>query len=81
MEREDARTLVASLLRHLLGDIDLRTIDEDELLQDVVELDSVDFLELMASIHAATGVDVPERDYPRLATLGGVVDYVARAAP
>jgi len=41
-----------------------------------VDLDSVDLLNLVAAIYEATGVDIPERDYPVIATLGRCVDYV-----
>jgi acyl carrier protein len=40
---------------------------------------SVDFLNLVTALHDETGIEVPERDYPRLATLDGFVAYVIAA--
>lgn len=37
----------------------------------------MDFLNLMRALFDATGIDVPERDYPLLSTVGGFVEYVA----
>ena len=36
----------------------------------------MDILNLMIAIHEATGVDIPEADYPRMATLNGCVAYL-----
>jgi hypothetical protein len=38
----------------------------------------MDFLNFMISVHERTGIDVPERDYPRLGTLAGALGYLAR---
>jgi len=36
----------------------------------------MDFLNFMVALHAATGIDVPERDYGKLPTLEAVLDYL-----
>ena len=36
----------------------------------------MDFLNLMEAIAAATGVEVPERDYPQVSTLAGLTAYI-----
>ena len=48
-------------------------------MQDELDLDSMDFLNLVTALHNETGIDVPERDYPRLSTIDGFVAYVAQA--
>jgi acyl carrier protein len=45
-------------------------------LQEDLELDSMDVLNVMAALSERTGVDIPEADYPRLATIGGAADYL-----
>lgn len=53
-------------------------------LREQLDLDSVDFLNLMVALHEQLGVDIPEADYPKLATLDGAVAYListVRAAP
>ena len=70
-------------LRDILGriapDVDLDTIDADEQLLEAGNLDSIDFLGLITALHDATGIDVPERDYPALATMAGFVNYLIAA--
>ena len=44
--------------------------------ESVTDIDSFDFLKLVVSLHDTFGVDVPESDYRRIATLKGLTDYV-----
>jgi acyl carrier protein len=39
----------------------------------------MDFLNLVTALYEETGVDIPERDYPLVATIDGFVAYVAAA--
>ena len=79
MTRDDARTLLARLLRTIAPEVDLDTIDPTTPLQEEAELDSMDFLNLVGALYDETGIDVPERDYPLVATIDGFVDYVTAA--
>jgi acyl carrier protein len=51
-------------------------IDPTGDLREQVDLDSMDLLNLMIAIHEATGVDIPEADYPQMASLDGCVAYL-----
>jgi acyl carrier protein len=76
---EDAYALLVRLLHPIAPEVDLDDVDRSEPLQDVADLDSMDFLNLMAALHEATGIDVPERDYPAVASVDGFVAYVCAA--
>jgi len=67
------------LLHRIAPEVDLAEVDDDALLQDEMDLDSMDFLNLVTALHDATGIEVPERDYPSLSTVGGFVAYVVAA--
>lgn len=70
-----------AFLEELVGvapDIDPITVADDDHLQDDLELDSMDFLTLVTAIHARLGVDIPEAEYPNIATLGDAVPYLAK---
>ena len=79
MSPDDARTLLARLLRGVAPEIDLAEIDPAAPLQEEAELDSMDFLNLVGALYDETGIDVPERDYPAIATVDGFVAYVTAA--
>jgi acyl carrier protein len=76
---DDARTLLARLLRGIAPEVDLADADPHALLQEALDLDSMDFLNLVTALHDERGIEVPERDYPRLATLDGFIAYVTAA--
>lgn len=77
MNEQDARTAVHTALGKVAPDVDLATVTEDSRLRQDLELDSLDFLRLVQSLDTATGVDIPERDYPQVGTVRGLIDYLA----
>jgi acyl carrier protein len=72
--------LRATLLR-VLGDIapeaDPASLKPGVELRDQLDLDSMDILNFVVGLHAALGVEIPEADYPKFATLDGGVAYLA----
>ncbi len=74
--RTTVRDAVLASIVAVAPEADPATIPDDASLRDELDLDSMDFLNVVQGIHDRTGVDVPERDYPQLATLGSAVDYV-----
>jgi acyl carrier protein len=73
-----ARDTILGLLAEIAPEADLGGLPDDADLRDAVDLDSLDFLNLIERLAEATGVDVPENDYPDVRTLGGLAAYVAR---
>jgi acyl carrier protein len=81
MNTTEARDLLVGLLHRIAPEADLDVVDPGAQLQDELDLDSMDFLNLMTALHDATGIDVPERDYPLLSTIDGFVTYVVDRSP
>ncbi|MCB5280684.1 MULTISPECIES: phosphopantetheine-binding protein [Micrococcaceae] len=77
MNEHDARAAVQSAIGKVAPDVDLAGVNEDARLRQDLELDSLDFLRLVETIDTATGVDIPERDYPEVATVKGLIGYLA----
>lgn len=77
MSPDETRSLLARLLHGVAPEVDLEEIDPSAPLQEAAELDSMDFLNLVTALYEETGIDIPERDYPRIATIDGFVAYVA----
>jgi acyl carrier protein len=75
--RPEIREKVVQALASVAPEVDPGTIGADIPLRDQVDLDSMDFLRFVVELHEQVGVEVPERDYGRLATLAGAVEYVA----
>ena len=76
---QELRTLVISVLTEVAPDIDATAIDPDTDLTEQLDIDSMDFLNIVVAINEQTGIEIPERDYPKLSTLNDAVDYLAHA--
>lgn len=76
MNEEEIRTLVVGQLRQIAPEIDISQIDFAIDLREQVDFDSMDILNLVVAIHEATGVDIPEADYPQMVSLDGCVGYL-----
>jgi acyl carrier protein len=75
-DREDVEAIVHNALAEIAPEADLTTLDPEASLQEVLDLDSMDFLNFVTALHEATGVDIPERDYALIDTLSGSIDYL-----
>ncbi len=46
-------------------------------IREELDIDSMDFLAVMVALHERLGVDIPERDYPRLFSVDSALEYLA----
>ena len=79
MTRDEIEATVLRALGEIAPEADLGSIKRDVAFREQLDLDSMDVLNFVITLHAALGVEIPEADYPKLATLGGCVDYVLSA--
>jgi acyl carrier protein len=77
VNREAIRAAVLTALSEVAPEAELDRLEPGAELREVLELDSIDFLRFVQGLAATTGVEVPESDYAQLATLEGVVAYLA----
>ena len=79
MNEQQLRTVVIGALTDVAPEIDPAGIDADTALAEQLDIDSMDFLNVIVAINEQTGIEIPERDYPRLSTLNDAVAYLAAA--
>ena len=77
MRQDDIRETVLSLLTDVAPEMDADDIEDDVLLRDQVDLDSMDWLNFLQRIHRKFEIDIPEADYATLRTLTDLVNYIA----
>ncbi len=75
----DPRTAVIASLALIAPEADFDNLSPDADLRDELDLDSLDFLNFVTGMHDRTGVEVPERDYPKLLSLDACVLYLDAA--
>ena len=78
MTRAEIQAAVLKALGDVAPEASRQALRGDAPLRDQVDLDSFDFLRVMIGLHAQLGVDVPERDYPKLGTLNAAVEYLEK---
>ena len=80
MNEQELRDVVIRALTEVAPEIDPAAIDPQAVLTEQLDIDSMDFLNVVVAVHEQTGIEIPERDYPKLSTLDGAVAYLAAAA-
>ena len=76
MNREEITAAVKDIIQTVAPDEDLSGLKPDVKLREQIELDSMDFLDIVMELRKRYGVHVPENDYKELATLDGCVAYL-----
>ncbi|MBI1900085.1 MAG: acyl carrier protein [Planctomycetia bacterium] len=77
MTREELRLAVLDILQEIAPDEDLSNLRDDLTFRDQLELDSMDFLDIVMSLRKKYRIQVPEEDYPQLASMQSTLDYLA----
>ncbi len=76
MSNEDIVLAIKDIIQTIAPDEELDGLTLEVPLRDQIELDSMDFLDIVMELRKRYGVNVPEEDYKNLATLQGCVDYL-----
>ena len=77
MQVEDIRRAVYATIESIAPDADVRRIRPDQPLRQQIDLDSMDWLNVIAGLNARLSIEIPQSDYGRLASLDSIVTYVA----
>ncbi|MDD4180975.1 MAG: acyl carrier protein [Victivallaceae bacterium] len=76
MTREEVKDAIVNIINDILPEGDCSEVDPDKKLRDQLELDSMDFLDIVMELRKQYKVQVPEADYPELATLSSCIAYL-----
>lgn len=76
MNEGEIKTAVIEALTSIAPEAATEHLAGDVLIRDQLDFDSMDFLNFVIALHQHFGIDIPESDYPKLATLDGCVRYV-----
>lgn len=76
MTKDDVKQIVLDIIAEIAPDEDLSDVKPDVRLRDQLDLDSMDFLDIVMELRKQHGIEVPEDDYPQLASLDSCADYL-----
>jgi acyl carrier protein len=78
MHSDDVLAMAAAVLAGIAPEADLAALADDDDMREVLDLDSMDFLNFVTGLQQRIGVEIPDADAPRLATLRGLRAYFGR---
>ena len=76
MTKEDCKKVVLDIIGDIAPDEDITNVKPDVRLRDQLELDSMDFLDIVMELRKQHNIEVPEADYPELASLATCAAYL-----
>ncbi len=76
MTKDDCKKLVIDIISDIAPDEDLSAIKPEIRLRDQLQLDSMDFLDIVMELRKRHGIEVPEADYMQLASLDSCAEYL-----
>ncbi|MBX3425078.1 MAG: acyl carrier protein [Pirellulales bacterium] len=76
MTKDDIRNEVLDILADIAPDEDLSALDDSKSFREQMELDSMDFLDIVMELRKRHRVQIPEDDYVNLASMDSTVAYL-----
>lgn len=80
MSRHELRTIVLRLLGNVAPEANPASLRPNVSFRDQLDIDSMDLLKFVISLHKQFGIEIPERDYPKMMTVDGCVAYIEKAS-
>lgn len=76
MTRDEIKEEILDILEAIAPDEDLTQIDDDVRFREQLELDSMDFLDIVMELRKRHRIQIPEDDYMELASMNSTVNYL-----
>ncbi len=76
MTAQEVRQIVIDIISDIAPDEDTSGLDDAKSLREQMDLDSMDFLDIVMELRKRHKVEVPQEDYPQLASLNSCVAYL-----
>ena len=76
MTRDEIRDVVLEIIEDIDEDADFDNLDADKPLRDQLDLDSMDFLDIVMELRKRYKLQIPEEEYPELTSLNSCVNYL-----
>jgi len=76
MTSAEIEAAILDILADIAPDEDLSGLDANVPFRDQIELDSMDFLDIIMELRKRYRVQIPEEDYPALASMASSVEYL-----
>jgi len=72
----EIREEILDILADIAPDEDLSGIDDEVAFREQLELDSMDFLDIVMELRKRHRIQIPEEDYEQLVSMGSTIRYL-----
>lgn len=76
MTRDEIKDIILEIIEDIDEEADFDGLDADAPLRDQLDLDSMDFLDIVMELRKRYQLQIPEEEYPELATLTSCINYL-----
>ena len=76
MTKAECHKLVLDIIADIAPDEDLSNVKPDVRLRDQLQLDSMDFLDIVMELRKRYRIQIPETEYTELASMASTVRYL-----
>jgi len=76
MTRDEIKDMILEIIEDIDEDAEFDNLNADKPLRDQLDLDSMDFLDIVMELRKRYKLQIPEEEYPELATLSSCVNYL-----
>lgn len=76
MTREEIKDVILEIIADIDEEADFTNLDAEAPLRDQLDLDSMDFLDIVMELRKRYKLQIPEEEYPQLATLASCINYL-----
>lgn len=77
MNSGQIKQVILDILERIAPDEDLSNLEDQAPFREQMELDSMDFLDIVMELRKQYRVQIPEEDYVHLASMNSTVSYLA----
>ena len=81
MNEEEIKEIIFQLLKKIAPDTEPSTLKPDENIRETLNIDSFDSLQFIVALNKKTGIEIPEEDYGKIATLQALLAYIKNKKP
>lgn len=76
MNRAEIKDVILDILEDIAPDEDLESLNDEVAFREQLELDSMDFLDIVMELRKRYRVQIPEDEYGELASMQSTVNYL-----
>lgn len=76
MNEEDIKKTVFQLLKKIAPETEPSQLNPDDNIREALNIDSFDALQFIVTLNEKSGINIPEEDYGKTATLRTLLSYI-----